>query len=280
MKKFWHVCTEGLAKVVIFKKEEDFIFGMNGVAVYSFKFGIKVLAFCLMDNHMHFILWCSEEDCRSFMYHLKRRLSAIADLKEADVYIKSIEDNEYLKRAICYVLRNPSVADRKLLPGCYRWGSGNLYFTKGNMPERPAARLSDLNLRDYRRILRTREQMPRSYTITEDGMVCPACYVCYDAVERLFGTSLAMLYFLARNESMEMELTEELLRKYRYTDMELAESVKTLCRQMFGREEPEMLTVENRCQLAVSLRKRYGVGVKQAARLAGIDPDLLKNFSR
>ena len=31
MKGYWHVCTDGLEKGLIFKDKDDFIFGMNGV---------------------------------------------------------------------------------------------------------------------------------------------------------------------------------------------------------------------------------------------------------
>lgn len=34
MKKYWHVCTEGLKRRIIFSGKEDFVFGMNGIPVY------------------------------------------------------------------------------------------------------------------------------------------------------------------------------------------------------------------------------------------------------
>ena len=47
-KCYWHICTDGLAREIIFKDVKDYIFGMNGVPTLSLSYGITVLAFCLM----------------------------------------------------------------------------------------------------------------------------------------------------------------------------------------------------------------------------------------
>lgn len=280
MKGFWHICTEGLAKEIIFKDKNDFIFGMNGIAIYSLMYNATILAFCLMDNHVHFILQGTENTGRSFMKSYKKRLASIADMKTAEVCIKRIDTNDYLKKAICYVLRNPSLADRRILPWNYRWSSAGLYFNSGNMPEKEAQTVASVGVRKLRETFRTRFRLPDDLPVSEDGMICPQYYTDYKAVERLFGTSLSLLYFLSRNDSMEIEMTETVLRKVSYTDNELRESVKSICFQRFGKHSAEELSVENRCRLAMLICKRYGIGVKQAARLTGLNPDLLKAFSR
>ena len=52
-KSYWHICTDGLAREIIFKDVKDYIFGMNGVPALSLSYDITVLAFCLMSNHVH-----------------------------------------------------------------------------------------------------------------------------------------------------------------------------------------------------------------------------------
>ena len=42
-KHYWHICTDGLAREIIFKDVKDYIFGMNGVPVYSFHFGVRIM---------------------------------------------------------------------------------------------------------------------------------------------------------------------------------------------------------------------------------------------
>ena len=53
MENYWHICTEGLVKKVIFKSREDYIVGMNAIPVCAQRFNVTVLAFCLMDNHVN-----------------------------------------------------------------------------------------------------------------------------------------------------------------------------------------------------------------------------------
>lgn len=114
MKGYWHVCTDGLEKGLIFKDKDDFIFGMNGVPVCALRHGVYVLAFCLMDNHVHFILTGDEFSCRNFILSYKRRLFSLADLDGVDVCMKKIEDKEYLLKAIAYVLRNPLTSRQRI----------------------------------------------------------------------------------------------------------------------------------------------------------------------
>ena len=98
----------------------------------------------------------------------------------------------------------------------------------------------------------------------------------WQAVEELFGYPARLLYMMSKNDDMEMELTGDILRKTKYTDAELHGSVSELCREMFRCESADGLSVENRCRLAKELRKRYGLGAKQLARLSGASYEVLK----
>ena len=51
--EFWHVCTKGLTSGLIFRSREDYVYGMNGVAVYSQMYRVGTLALCLMDNYVN-----------------------------------------------------------------------------------------------------------------------------------------------------------------------------------------------------------------------------------
>lgn len=144
---YWHICTDGLSREIIFKSEDDFIFGMNGVPVYSFHFDVRIMAFCLMSNHVHFITYGSGTGCKGFIRGYRKRLSCLTDMHAASVSIKLIDDTDYLMKAIGYVLRNPVGAGEKVLPTTYRWGSGHctsmtpaLY---AELPSQPSARIRD-----------------------------------------------------------------------------------------------------------------------------------------
>ena len=214
-----------------------------------------------MDNHVHFIAHGSEDDCGGFIKAYRKRLFTLADMSRADICMKEIDDTEYLKRAIAYVLRNPPAAGLAVLPTHYRWSSGPLYFNDGNTltVNRPVTDIAHMSRRRQQKLFRTRGQLPGHYTITADGLICPKCYVDYRAVEEIFHSPVRMLYFLSRNDSMEMELTSGILRRARYTDSEMASTITNLCSEIFSKSSPDALSIDERYHLADILRKQYTI---------------------
>ena len=68
---FYHVCSEGLEKNLIFRNRKEFIMGMNYVAICAYKCNVKILCFCLMSNHFHFVIAGSFEECWKFANEYK-----------------------------------------------------------------------------------------------------------------------------------------------------------------------------------------------------------------
>ena len=73
--KFYHIYTKGLEDKVIFREIQDYIVGMNYVAIAQYKTKITILAFVLMSNHFHFAVQASEEDAIAFINLYKRLIS-------------------------------------------------------------------------------------------------------------------------------------------------------------------------------------------------------------
>lgn len=75
-KHFYHFATKGLEDDILFGSVEGFIAGMNRIALCLCRLGkehlVIVICFCLMDNHVHFILYGTEEDCILFMENYKQ----------------------------------------------------------------------------------------------------------------------------------------------------------------------------------------------------------------
>lgn len=60
---YYHFCTNGLLKNIIFSSDADYIYGMNAIAICKLKYvDVKILAFCIMNNHVHFILDCTKDE--------------------------------------------------------------------------------------------------------------------------------------------------------------------------------------------------------------------------
>ena len=197
MENYWHICTDGLTKNVIFKTRADYVFGMNSIPVCTLAHGVTMLAFCLMSNHVHFVVQGTEELSLKFIKAYRRRLSSIADVSAADICMKRIDEEEYLMQVIGYVLRNPLPAGLKVLPIFYEWSSASLYFSGGN-PSIPGDRLySTLTFKEQRQLIKSHAEIPGHFYVSPDGLIRPACYVDYEAVENLFGAPGRLLYRLS-----------------------------------------------------------------------------------
>lgn len=272
------MCTEGLEKEIIFRNRADFTFGMNGVPVCALCHDVLVLAFCLMSNHVHFILAGRESGCRGFIQSYKRRMSMLADMNGVDANIKEIDNKDYLLKAIAYVLRNPMTAGQKVLPFMYEWGSGNIYFREGAMTYGKMVTVGEKTSREMRELIKSGVSLPVHYLLTEEGLVYPGSYVRSDIVERLYGSPAQMLYYVSRNDCVEVELAGSVLSKVRYSDSELYGSVRNICIREFNCQSVSELRVEDRCRLAKILRKSYGIGLKQTSRLTELDSGLLRKL--
>ena len=67
--------TDHLVDGLWFREMEDFKVGMNYVAVQASRSRVVVLAFILMSNHVHFVLYGTREDVLAFIYGFKTRYS-------------------------------------------------------------------------------------------------------------------------------------------------------------------------------------------------------------
>lgn len=111
MKKYFLLSSEHLEDGLWFRDDSDFIVAMNHVAIEASKFGgvVKVVAFVLMSNHVHFVLFGRKEDVIAFITSFKRRYSHYFSkrygenklLKHNDLDVAEISwEDDGLQRAI------------------------------------------------------------------------------------------------------------------------------------------------------------------------------------
>jgi REP element-mobilizing transposase RayT len=200
VKNCWHFYTDGNAVDRMFEDVEDFKAGMNRIFVLHRKYNIIILAFILMDTHVHFILYGPYEECNRFMHMYISMTSRYMSLKygEKNKFAKlplshqAIDNELYLKTAICYVIKNSSTAGLPYLATDYPWSSSPLYFRniKGNwtapkwsLPHN-LSWLSQIPFKQLRKFLKSRETDYTEAAIV-DGIVFPGEYVDIETVERL-----------------------------------------------------------------------------------------------
>ena len=286
---YFHCATKGLTDDVLFSSEKSFIAGMNRIAVcylmQKVKHPIVVLAFCLMDNHLHFILHGTYDSCNRFM-ELYKRLTEIwlenhpeegSQGKEWDIGIWQIANREKLIEKVVYVLRNPMTAGQPYSPTSYRWSSGNLLFSDKGFPLKISILAGSLSLSERRRRFNTRVLIPDEWRILPDDVIWPGCYTEYARVERLFKGVKSFLFEL--NQKVEDDVNQEMEEEYiSLPDGDIREKALALASYMYNKERIADLTVLQRQVVGKELKKLTGTSTKQIARIVRIKYDLLKEL--
>lgn len=271
---FYHLYTDGRYQPIIFKEESDFVFGMNAVAMSVLHCKVRIFAFTLMDNHVHFVVDGDSSEAGKFIRNYKWRLSNHFNWKfvEKGSGMKEIFGSYHLKIAIAYCLRNPFVAGMVPHPCRYQWSSaGGCFALPGNDRSRDVLkRVGELGVRERRKLFLTRQEIPEDYLFDGKGMILPSCYVAIAEVERLFSNKGNYYHYLFRRvEGMVDGEASGNVRIASLSDNVLVEGVLELLSAHGRRKKFCELSPDERDGLIKELRYRYNPSDKQLARVMG-----------
>lgn len=285
----WHFYTDGDAVDAMFMDEEDFIAGMNRIFVLVKSFSIVILAFTLMDNHIHFVLYGSFEDSNRFIHEYLRRTSICLmsrhgfknKLLDIPVSHQPVTDDLYLKTVICYTVKNASTAGLAFNALDYPWSSGPLYFRQGGLWSSPAwmSKLPILegNILDKRKYLKSRN-VPEGSIHTFGNLVFPGEYVSYEIVEKIFRTHKSYNYFLAKCKESDVDSKGGHLSMLSMPIQELRQHRKEICMELYGIQDMRAIDISKRLRIARTLNSRYSCSPKQIAKVCGLVYSEVKGF--
>lgn len=285
MKKYYHVCSQGLEKGLIFSCDDDFISGVNDIAICLLKFDVKIVCYCLMNNHFHFILYGEEQACLEFANEYKRRcgirlriskmeVNALGNLK---LSISEIGDHEYLENAIAYVLRNPLAARINMMPYHYMWSSADIYF-RGDTASRGGTPVNELPERRRNRILRTKQPLPDCYMVNDRGMIIPESFVDPTLTEAIFRHPSRLMFALAKKVETEVELKFGIADQVSYTDAEMKSLINEYISMEFGVQGISALSNQQKLRLCPVMKRNYNASVKQICRITKLDPEIVSKL--
>ena len=279
MKSYYHFCNEGLKNEVLFLNPAEFISGMNRVALSLLSClnegrDIQVICFCLMDNHVHFILFGEKVDCMVFCDKY-RFLTSIWIGRHREERLREpmkfdgwpIFSRDKLKEKIAYVLRNPVAAGLNVTPWGYRWSTGRLLFNDNSDLEPYLKRIGDMSAREIARRFFTRMTIPASWKMLPDGIIWPGCYVRSDIAHSQFQSVGDYQFYL--NDSRIDKITNEEMMKggLSIPDGEVLSRANTLAAELMGKEKLSECTAAERIAIARILKKEKGCNHKQLARI-------------
>ncbi len=284
----WHLCSDGHYSNSLFRDKGDYVFGMNRIGLLYLKYKVAVLGFCLMDNHVHFVLNGTQTECmnyiREFMRLMGQRLvrEKACEIRVRDIPIccKPIKNENYLKTVLCYVYRNPFIAGMTYLLYDYPWSSCHLLFRTDEVCgcQKIEGRLfSDLTFKEKREILGANCSVPDDWKEV-DGMILPKHYVATRQVEALFLSPKGFFYYSGRSKEEEIDASIGGYNVVSTSDAEMRYHREEISNALFGTGKINTCTINQRVTLAKELRRRYGSTVKQLARVVGLKADVLSRF--
>jgi putative transposase len=130
-----HITQRGNYRQNVFEHDEDYVQYCTWMNQYSQKYGVDILAYCLMINHIHFVVVPHDEESLARVFntihmryaqHVHRRRGARGHLWQGR-FFSCFMDSDHLCHAIRYVERNPVRAGMATVAWDYRWSSAGVH---------------------------------------------------------------------------------------------------------------------------------------------------------
>lgn len=128
----YHVWNRAAGRLRLFKKDEDYLAFLRLLAQAHAGHPIRILDFCLMPNHWHFVVhphtdgevtaffrWLTHAHAMRAITH--RRTLGMGPLYQGRFKSLPVERDEHLATLLRYVLRNPVRATLVRRAGQWRW---------------------------------------------------------------------------------------------------------------------------------------------------------------
>lgn len=131
---FYHVIVRGVNKQNIFYDNRDRKLFLGIIRKYCKKLGVRIHAYCLMDNHVHLeledpfhrISLFMQSVCSLYARLFNRKYDRIGHLFQERYASEVINDNSYFLTVFRYVLQNPVKSKLSEMKN-YSWSSYNSY---------------------------------------------------------------------------------------------------------------------------------------------------------
>lgn len=135
---FYHVIVQGIKKEYIFNNEVNVEKYIELLISEKEKFKVKVLAYCVMNNHAHILLYTEQiTEMSKYMHSVNQKFAQFYNYinNERVGYVfrdrfksEPIYNEKYLIRCIRYIHNNPVKAKIVKSPGEYKYSTYNNYL--------------------------------------------------------------------------------------------------------------------------------------------------------
>lgn len=290
MKSYYHICTKGLATDLLFRDTQEFIAGMNRIGVCHQSCArsghpVVILAFCLMNTHVHFVLFGTEEGCSDFiakyrdstcLWIRKYRGERLHERVTASIFL--ISGRESIRTKIVYNIRQMVEARLNVSPLSYPWSSGQLMFADSTLALSGARPVSSFSARAVAKMVKSKEIIPGDWLVFNNGVIWPGSYTDFKTAERFF-TGVGDFMFMVNNSNIDKTVNMEMMEESpSLPDSEVRDKALEIARIDYAKETVSRCSADERIALARILRKEFRCGHRQLARVLGLKPDDLSRI--
>jgi len=172
----YHVIVRGNERRAVFRDDADRTRYLERLAHYREKFGFHLLAFCLLDNHVHLAIEAGKVPLSkimagvqsSYTQYFNRRHDRVGHLFQGRYKAFLVEEDPYALVLVRYIHENPVKARVVERPEQHVWSSDR-YYRRGRGPEwldldrvlRMLGSRRSASVRAYRRLMR--EEVEEAY---------------------------------------------------------------------------------------------------------------------
>lgn len=113
---YYHIMIRGVNKQYLFHDDQDYRKFLKCLRQSLFKSESDLIAYCLMTNHVHLLLFSHEPDIfmkrlsSGYVYYFNHKYNRIGHLFQERYKSEAITNDSYLLTAFRYILHNPEKA--------------------------------------------------------------------------------------------------------------------------------------------------------------------------
>lgn len=127
---YYHVIIRGIGKQILFECAEDHRYFLAMMKRYLTEHAVRIHAYCMMENHVHLLLYDPQDELDVFMkklegsyaFYYNHRYERSGTLFQDRFKSEPIEDDAYYVVVLRYILQNPVKAGIDTVES-YPWSS-------------------------------------------------------------------------------------------------------------------------------------------------------------
>jgi len=198
-----HVTQRGNYRQPVFEEDNDYVQYLEWLKDYGKKYSLKIWAYCLMSNHVHFVCVPEQEDSLAHTFNaFHMRYSQYFNQKKKlkghlwqGRFYSCILDEKHLYAAVRYVENNPVRAGIVRKPQRYKWSSAKSHINREKDSVLSPDCYMEKEIDDWLEYLREKEDEQIIGNIRKSSMTGRPCGDdrFMKKLERVFGRRLRAL---------------------------------------------------------------------------------------